>query len=82
VARHVACMGPVRNADRILYHLKARDRCLHCLHLKETGCGFGLATVVQDRVQQQVALCEYGNTGCSRGNACFSNNNNSVDFQV
>jgi len=32
-----------------------------CLDLKETGCRFGLAKVVQDLVQQQAAFCECGN---------------------
>jgi hypothetical protein len=36
-------------------------QCLDRLEPEETGCRFGLATVVQDWVQQQAAFCECGN---------------------
>jgi len=36
-------------------------QCLDCLELEETGCRFGLATVVQDWVQEQAAFCECAN---------------------
>lgn len=53
-------MGPVRNADRLLDHLKIRDRCLDCLDLKGTGYGLGVAAVAQNTDRQQAAFCECG----------------------